>query len=137
MACDFTVAADSARFGQAGPRHGSAPDGGSTDFLPLYVGFSYAMASCVLCEMWSAHKAAFLGLINEVVPVYKVDGKYVPNPMIVTDRFADDFGRIVYTLVDVSLLSTQPGDREEDFDQVFDFRTALDDSYALGWVPEA
>ena len=48
-----------------------------------------------------------------------------------------DFGRIVYTLVDVSLLSTQPGDREEDFDQVFDFRTALDDSYALGWVPEA
>jgi len=96
MACDFTVAVDSARFGQAGPRHGSAPDGGSTDFLPLYVGFSHAMASCVLCETWSAHKAAFLGLINEVVPVYKVDGKYVPNPMVVTERFADDFGQIVY-----------------------------------------
>ncbi len=96
MACDFTVAVDSARFGQAGPRHGSAPDGGSTDFLPLYVGFSHAMASCVLCEMWSAHKAAFLGLISEVVPVYKVDGKYVPNPMVETGRFADAFGRIVY-----------------------------------------
>ncbi len=40
MACDFTIAADTARFGQAGPKHGSAPDGGSTDFLPLYVGFS-------------------------------------------------------------------------------------------------
>ncbi|MGD2135616.1 MAG: enoyl-CoA hydratase-related protein, partial [Gemmatimonadales bacterium] len=30
MACDFSIAADTARFGQAGPKHGSAPDGGST-----------------------------------------------------------------------------------------------------------
>lgn len=96
MACDFTVSADTARYGQAGPKHGSAPDGGSTDFLPLYVGFSHAMASCVLCETWSAHKAAFLGLVNEVVPVWKVDGQWVPNPMVVTDRFVDAFGKIVY-----------------------------------------
>ncbi len=57
MACDFTIAVDTARFGQAGPRHGSAPDGGSTDFLPLYVGFARAVESAVLCEIWSAHKA--------------------------------------------------------------------------------
>jgi 6-oxo-cyclohex-1-ene-carbonyl-CoA hydrolase len=38
MACDFSVAQDLATFGQAGPKHGSAPDGGSTDFLPLFVG---------------------------------------------------------------------------------------------------
>ena len=25
MACDFSIASDLARFGQAGPRHGSAP----------------------------------------------------------------------------------------------------------------
>ncbi len=48
-----------------------------------------------------------------------------------------DFGRIVYTLVDVQLLSTQSGDREEDFAGVFDFKAALDDSYALGWAPDA
>jgi uncharacterized repeat protein (TIGR04138 family) len=48
-----------------------------------------------------------------------------------------DFGRIVYTLVDVSLLSTQPGDREEDFHGVYDFQAAFDDSYSLGWTPEA
>ena len=96
MACDFTVSGDNARYGQAGPKHGSAPDGGSTDFLPLYVGFSHAMASCVLCETWSAHKAAFLGLVNEVVPVYKVDGQWIPNPMVVTDRFMDAFGKVVY-----------------------------------------
>lgn len=96
MACDFTIAADHARFGQAGPKHGSAPDGGSTDFLPLYVGFSRAMESAVLCEMWSAHKALWLGLINEVVPVHRVDGRWIPNPRVVTDRFLDEFGRVVY-----------------------------------------
>jgi 6-oxocyclohex-1-ene-carbonyl-CoA hydrolase len=96
MACDFSIAADTARFGQAGPRHGSAPDGGSTDFLPVYVGFSRAVESAVLCDAWSAHKAAFLGLVNEVVPVLRIDGRWIPNPMVVTDRFLDDMGRIVY-----------------------------------------
>src|SRR5512135_601185 len=96
MACDFTVAADTARFGQAGPKHGSAPDGGSTDFLPLYVGFTRAVESGVLCEMWSAHKAQFLGLVSQVVPALKVDGRWIPNPLVVTDRFLDEFGTIVY-----------------------------------------
>lgn len=96
LACDFSIAADSARFGQAGPKHGSAPDGGSTDFLPLYVGFSHAMDSCCLCETWSAHKALRIGLINEVVPVYKLDGAWIPNPMVITDRYVDEFGMIVH-----------------------------------------
>jgi len=96
MACDFSVAADTARFGQAGPRHGSAPDGGSTDFLPLYVGFSRAMESGVLCEIWSAHKALFYGLVNEVVPVLKVDGQWIANPLVVTDTFLGPFGQIVF-----------------------------------------
>jgi 6-oxo-cyclohex-1-ene-carbonyl-CoA hydrolase len=95
MACDFSVAADTAVFGQAGPRHGSAPDGGSTDFLPVYVGFSRAMESGTLCEMWSAHKALYLGLINEIEPVLKLDGEWIPNPMVVTDRLLDEFGRVV------------------------------------------
>jgi 6-oxo-cyclohex-1-ene-carbonyl-CoA hydrolase len=96
MACDFTIAVDTARFGQAGPKHGSAPDGGSTDFLPLYVGFARAVESAVLCEMWSAHKAMLIGLINQVVPALKVDGAWIPNPFVVTDRFLDPFGTVVY-----------------------------------------
>ena len=36
MACDFSIAQDLARFGQAGPKHGSAPIGGATDFLPVH-----------------------------------------------------------------------------------------------------
>jgi 6-oxo-cyclohex-1-ene-carbonyl-CoA hydrolase len=96
MACDFTLASDLARFGQAGPKHGSAPDGGSTDFLDLYVGWSEAIASCVLCEPWSAHQALRLGLVNDIFPVLKVDGEFVPNPLVVTDRYLDEWGRIVH-----------------------------------------
>ena len=96
MACDFTITSDTARFGQAGPRHGSAPDGGSTDFLPIYVGFSHAMESAVLCDTWSAYKAAWIGLVNEVVPVLKVDGEFVPNPLVITDRIVGPHGQVVY-----------------------------------------
>jgi len=96
MACDFTVAADTAVFGQAGPKHGSAPDGGSTDFLPLYVGFARAMESCTLCEMWSAHEAFRLGLINDFAPVLKENGRFIANPLVVSDRWIDEMGRIVY-----------------------------------------
>lgn len=96
MACDFSVAQDMALFGQAGPRHGSAPDGGSTDFLPLFVGIEAAMESCTLCQHWSAHKARRLGLITDVVPALRVNGEYVPNPLVVTDRWLDGQGRVVY-----------------------------------------
>jgi 6-oxo-cyclohex-1-ene-carbonyl-CoA hydrolase len=93
MACDFTVAQDMALFGQAGPKHGSAPDGGSTDFLPLYVGVERAMISCTLCETWSAHKAMRLGLLTGIVPGLRVDGEWVPNPLVWTDESVDEFGR--------------------------------------------
>jgi 6-oxo-cyclohex-1-ene-carbonyl-CoA hydrolase len=95
MACDFTLASDLADFGQAGPRHGSAPDGGSTDFLALFVGVERAMMSCTLCEPWSAAMAVRLGLINEAVPVLKVNGELIPNPRVITDRWIEN-GRIVY-----------------------------------------
>lgn len=93
MACDFTVAQDLAVFGQAGPRHGSAPDGGATDFLPLFVGVERAMESGALCELWSAHKALRYGLITDVVPALRIDGKLVPNPKVITDRWVDEYGR--------------------------------------------
>jgi 6-oxo-cyclohex-1-ene-carbonyl-CoA hydrolase len=96
MACDFSVAQDLAVFGQAGPKHGSAPDGGSTDFLPLFVGVEAAMESCTLCEHWSAYKALRLGLLSRVVPGLKLRGRFVPNPLVTTDRFIDEAGQIVH-----------------------------------------
>jgi uncharacterized repeat protein (TIGR04138 family) len=40
-----------------------------------------------------------------------------------------DLGRIVYTLVAVGLLTTQPGDSEEDFADVYEFEAAFRDDY--------
>jgi len=96
MACDFSIAQDLARFGQAGPKHGSAPIGGATDFLPLMIGAEQAMVSGILCEPWSAHKALRMGIISDLVPALKVDGEFVPNPLVETQRYLDDWGRVVH-----------------------------------------
>jgi 6-oxo-cyclohex-1-ene-carbonyl-CoA hydrolase len=95
MACDFTIAADSAVFGQAGPKHGSAPDGGSTDFLHLYVGINRAIESCALCEPWSAHQAVRIGLINKIVPIYKSGDKFIPNPFVHLKE-SDEWGNPIF-----------------------------------------
>jgi 6-oxo-cyclohex-1-ene-carbonyl-CoA hydrolase len=96
MACDFTISQDLANFGQAGPKHGSAAIGGATDFLPVMIGCEQAMVSGTLCEPFSAHKAARLGIIADVVPALKVDGKFVANPTVITDRFLDEYGRVIH-----------------------------------------
>lgn len=95
MACDLAISSDLAIYGQAGARHGSAPDGGSTDFLPWMLNMEDAMWNCVSCEMWSAYKMRAKNLISKVVPVLKDGDKFVRNPMIITDRYVDD-GEIVY-----------------------------------------
>ena len=94
-ACDFSIASDLAVFSQAGPKHGSAPDGGATDFLPLFVGIERSMASATLCEPWSAHRFYWLGGLTQLVPVTRADGKFIANPLVVTDRVTDEFGRMV------------------------------------------
>jgi 6-oxo-cyclohex-1-ene-carbonyl-CoA hydrolase len=96
MACDFSVAQDLARFGQAGPKHGSAPIGGATDFLPVMIGCERAMVAGVLCEPFSAHKAYYMGMIADIVPALKVDGNFVANPLVETQRVVDEYGRLVF-----------------------------------------
>ena len=96
MAADFTVASDLARFGQAGPKHGSAAIGGATDFLHLFVGIERATMSLTLCEPWTAHQALHFGLITDIAPALKVDGRFVPNPLVNIDQYADEYGRIIY-----------------------------------------
>ncbi len=96
MAADFTVAQDLANFGQAGPKHGSAAIGGATDFLPVMIGCEQAMVSGTLCEPFSAHKANRLGICCEIVPALKINGNFVPNPTVETERYLDSYGRIVH-----------------------------------------
>ena len=94
-ACDIGIASDLAQFGQSGPRHGSAPVGGSTDFLPWALTIEDAMWNCVSCEMWSAYKMLRKNYISKVVPVLKDGDKFIRNPGIITDKWIDN-GEIVY-----------------------------------------
>ena len=95
LACDIAISSDLAIYGQAGPKHGSAPVGGSSDFLPWFLTAEDAMWNCVSCEMWSAYKMKMKTLVSKVVPVLKVDGQWVRNPMVITDNYIED-GEIVY-----------------------------------------
>ncbi|MFC2056089.1 6-oxocyclohex-1-ene-1-carbonyl-CoA hydratase [Chloroflexota bacterium] len=94
-ACDIAVASDLAIFGQAGPRHGSAPVGGSSDFLPWAMTSEDAMWNCVSCEMWTAYKMLRKNYVSKVVPVLKQGDKFIRNPQVITDKWIED-GQIVY-----------------------------------------
>ena len=54
------------------------------------------MFSATLCEPWSAHRFYRLGGLTQIVPALKVDGRYISNPLVVTDREYDEFGRLVF-----------------------------------------
>lgn len=95
MACDLAISSDLAIFGQAGPKHGSAPVGGSSDFLPWFLSMEDSMWNCISCEMWSAYKMKAKNLISKVVPVLNVDGEWIRNPMLIIDKYVED-GEIVF-----------------------------------------
>jgi 6-oxo-cyclohex-1-ene-carbonyl-CoA hydrolase len=50
----------------------------------------------VLCEPFSAHEAYFMGMLTDIVPALKVDGKFIANPLVETSRLTDDYGRLVF-----------------------------------------
>jgi 6-oxo-cyclohex-1-ene-carbonyl-CoA hydrolase len=35
-------------------------------------------------------------MLYDIVPALKIDGKFAPNPLVVTDRYLDEYGRIVH-----------------------------------------
>src|SRR3989441_2322767 len=67
--CDLTIAADSARFGQTGPRVGSFDAGFGTGYLARVVGEKRARGIWFLCRQYDAETAERWGLVNRVVPL--------------------------------------------------------------------
>ncbi len=65
--CDLSVAAEHARFGQAGPRVGSFDAGFGTAYLARVVGEKRAREIWFLCRQYDAHEAERWGLVNSVV----------------------------------------------------------------------
>jgi len=95
QACDFTVTADIASFGQAGTKHGSTPTGGSTNFLAWNLPMELAMWQSASNEMWSAYKMERLGAISKALPVKKNDkGEWVRDPRVHTEAVVN--GEFVY-----------------------------------------
>jgi len=66
--CDVSIAADTARFGQAGPRVGSFDAGFGTAYLARVVGEKKAREIWFWCRQYSAAEALDMGLVNAVVP---------------------------------------------------------------------
>jgi 2-ketocyclohexanecarboxyl-CoA hydrolase len=65
--CDLSIAADTAVFGQTGPRVGSVDAGHGTGFLARIVGEKKAREIWYMCRQYSAQEALAMGLVNKVV----------------------------------------------------------------------
>jgi 2-ketocyclohexanecarboxyl-CoA hydrolase len=66
--CDLTIAADTAHFGQNGPRVGSFDAGFGTAYLARVLGEKRARELWMLCRRYDARTAESWGLVNRVVP---------------------------------------------------------------------
>jgi naphthoate synthase len=66
--CDLTIAAEGARFGQAGPRVGSFDAGFGSAYLARIVGEKRAREIWYLCRLYDAATMERWGLVNAVVP---------------------------------------------------------------------
>jgi dihydroxynaphthoic acid synthetase len=66
--CDVSIASETARFGQAGPRVGSFDAGFGSAYLARVVGEKKAREIWFWCRQYSAAEAERMGLVNTVVP---------------------------------------------------------------------
>lgn len=73
--CDLTLAADTAIFGQVGPKMGSVDPGFGTAYLARVVGEKKAREIWYLCRRYSAQEALEMGLVNHVVPEEQLDAE--------------------------------------------------------------
>ena len=71
--CDFTIAAENAVFGQAGPRVASPADGFFVPYLARVIGAKRAREMWMLCRRYTALEAYRMGLVNRVVPLERLE----------------------------------------------------------------
>lgn len=80
--CDFTIADDTAKFGQAGPKVSSPADGFFVPYLTKVVGAKKAREMWMLCRRYPAEQALEMGLVNSVVPKGELEAE--------VDRFCEE-----------------------------------------------
>jgi naphthoate synthase len=77
LICDLTIAAENARFGQTGPKVGSFDGGYGSSYLARIVGQKKAREIWFLCRQYDAQQALQMGLINQVVPIERLEAETV------------------------------------------------------------
>ena len=68
LACDFRIAADTAKLGDTSGKFGLLPDEGGAWLFPRAMGIDRALKMTLLHEVYPAAEAHKLGLVTEVVP---------------------------------------------------------------------
>ncbi|MBN2308387.1 MAG: 1,4-dihydroxy-2-naphthoyl-CoA synthase [Candidatus Hydrogenedentes bacterium] len=77
LMADLTIAADTAVFGQTGPKVGSFDGGYGASYLARIVGQKKAREIWFLCRQYSAQQALDMGLVNAVVPYERLEEETV------------------------------------------------------------
>src|SRR3989304_3142670 len=102
LACDLSVMAEHASIKQVGASVGSVAAGGSTQWLPLFVGERRARYMLMTNRAIPAYQALEWGLVNEVVPSVAKDGALVeratPEQIMAAQKGGDGYS------IDLSLL---------------------------------
>ena len=75
--CDLSLAADTAKFGQTGPKVGSFDAGYGAGYLANIVGQKKAREIWYLCRQYTAAEALEMGLVNKVVPFDQLEEECV------------------------------------------------------------
>jgi dihydroxynaphthoic acid synthetase len=80
--CDFSIAAENAKFGQNGPIVASPADSYIVRYLVSVVGAKKAREIWMMCRRYNAQQALQMGLVNAVVPLDQLDAE--------VDQWADE-----------------------------------------------
>jgi 2-(1,2-epoxy-1,2-dihydrophenyl)acetyl-CoA isomerase len=75
LACDFRIAADTAKLGDTSGKFALLPDEGGAWFFPRMMGLDRALKMSLLAETYPADEALKLGLVTEVVPAAALEAR--------------------------------------------------------------
>lgn len=77
LLCDLSIAAETAKFGQTGPKVGSFDAGYGAGYLAAIVGQKKAREIWFLCRQYTAAEALEMGMVNKVVPFEELEDECV------------------------------------------------------------
>lgn len=77
LLCDLSIAAETAKFGQTGPKVGSFDAGYGASYLAAIVGQKKAREIWYLCRQYTAVEAEEMGMVNKVVPFDRLEDECV------------------------------------------------------------